>query len=176
MSKPILVKNFISNDEQKLLSTMGKIFLRSNKHHFDHQNGAAIATYSMTVTEALLVNKLKLMREKTGKKLVPSNSFSRIYTKYCFLGKHTDRPTCEYSVTVFIDSCRTYEWPLYIDGVPYHLEPGDAIIYEGCNYEHWREEFLGDWHFQCFLHYVDEEGPYSDHVYDKRKTLGDSKW
>jgi hypothetical protein len=28
----------------------------------------------------------------------------------------------------------------------------------GCEIEHWREEFKGDWHAQTFLHYVDKNG------------------
>jgi hypothetical protein len=45
-----------------------------------------------------------------------------------------------------------YEWNRI------NLEPGDAAIYSGCEIEHWREEFKGDWHAQTFLHYVDKNG------------------
>jgi hypothetical protein len=33
------------------------------------------------------------------------------------------------------------------------LEPGDMLIYSGCDLEHWREEFKGKNCGQVFLHY-----------------------
>mgnify|MGYP003665489375 FL=1 len=128
----------------------------------------------MYATEALLEIKKEIVEKKINKNLLSTYSYGRIYTKYDDLKKHRDRPECEYSVTVCIDSCGTYDWPIYMDGERYHLKPGDGIIYKGCNFWHWREEFLGDWQYQCFLHYVDKNGPYHKHVNDRRKVLGDN--
>jgi len=175
MKEPIIIDKFLQEDERKLLSTMSKIFIRSNKHFFDDQDGACISSYGVPVIEALLINRLRLVRELTKKNLEPANSFFRIYNKYSFLKEHTDRPSCEYSVTVFIDSCGTYDWPIKMDGKNYSLKPGQAILYKGCDWKHSRAEFLGDWHFQAFLHFVDMDGKFADHIYDKRKVLGDSK-
>lgn len=174
MNSPIVIKNFLSKDEKNLLSETGKIFLRSNKRWFEPL-GASPYYYSMYVTEAILKLKKKTIEEKLNKELLPTYSFSRIYTKYDELKKHTDRPECEYSVTVFVDSCGTYDWPIYMDNKAYHLSPGDAVIYKGCDFLHWREEFLGDWHYQIFLHYVDKKGQYSNHIRDKRKAFGDRR-
>ena len=44
--------------------------------------------------------------------------------------------------------------------------PGDAVVYKGCDIEHSRREFEGEEYIQVFLHYVDIDGPYKDHVYD----------
>ena len=33
------------------------------------------------------------------------------------------------------------------------LDPGDMLIYSGCDLEHWREEFKGKNCGQVFLHY-----------------------
>ena len=41
------------------------------------------------------------------------------------------------------------------------MEPGDGVIYRGCEVEHWREAFNapeGAWQTQVFLHYVDKNG------------------
>ena len=108
----------------------------------------------------------------TGFKLTPTYSYSRIYDRGAILGRHTDRPACEISVTVSIDSCKTFEWPIYLDGEKILLDPGDAVIYKGCDLWHWRDEFLGDWHHQCFLHYVNAEGPHKEWALDKRRILG----
>jgi hypothetical protein len=94
-----------------------------------------------------------------------------MYTKFADLKKHKDRPSCEISVTVMIDSDGT-NWPIFIDGTKIDLEPGDAAIYLGCEVEHWRETFDGDWHAQAFLHYVDQDGPNKDYKFDKHRGLG----
>ena len=38
------------------------------------------------------------------------------------------------------------------------LEPGDAMIYKGCDIEHWREPFHGVACAQVFYHYTDVNG------------------
>jgi hypothetical protein len=55
------------------------------------------------------------------------------------------------------------------------MEPGDAAIYLGCEVEHWREEFKGDWHAQTFLHYVDKNGLNKEWFKDKRLIYGSQK-
>ena len=62
-----------------------------------------------------------------------------------------------------------------MDGKELNLNPGDAAIYLGCEVEHWREEFKGDWHSQVFLHYVDKNGPYASHIADGRSFWGVGK-
>ena len=62
-----------------------------------------------------------------------------------------------------------------MDGTPLTLNVGDAAIYLGCEVEHWREEFKGDYQFQAFLHYVDKEGKNTEHYMDKRKYWGVKK-
>ena len=44
------------------------------------------------------------MEKETNKKLFPTYSFWRMYTKYNYLAEHDDRPSCEISVTVNIDA------------------------------------------------------------------------
>jgi hypothetical protein len=60
------------------------------------------------------------------------------------------------------------EWPIFMNNNPIHMNPGDACIYLGCDLVHYREHFKGDWHAQCFLHYVDQNGPHKDHKYDQK--------
>jgi hypothetical protein len=59
-----------------------------------------------------------------------------------------------------------------MDGAEINMEPGDAAIYLGCEVEHWREEFKGDWHAQTFLHYVDKNGLNKEWARDKRILYG----
>jgi hypothetical protein len=94
-----------------------------------------------------------------------------MYTLNADLKKHTDRESCEISVTVMIGSDGT-KWPIYMNGTEINMEPGDAAIYLGCEVEHWREEFKGDWQAQTFLHYVDKNGVNKEWFKDKRPLWG----
>ena len=44
-------------------------------------------------------------------------------------------------------------------GVKVELEPGDMLIYSGCDLEHWREPFEGNNNAQVFLHYNNKSEP-----------------
>ena len=58
-------------------------------------------------------------------------------------------------------------------GIKISLNPGDMLIYSGCELEHWREPFQGNLCGQVFLHYNHANGPYAKtNLYDKRPMLG----
>ena len=72
-------------------------------------------------------------------------------------------------------------WPIYLDptgntgraGIEINLEPGDMLIYSGCDLEHWREEFKGKNCAQVFLHYNKSSSKTAKENYlDKRPLLG----
>jgi len=167
------IKNFLTKEEIDLLSGYCEIKHRLNQDKFDtvQSNVFDTAFYNDILMDSLLLQKQKIMEEATGKKLLPTYSFWRCYTKYAVLTKHKDRPSCEISVTVFIDG-KGPSWPIYVEGTEIHLEPGDAVIYLGCELLHWREEFLGDYQFQTFLHYVDAEGSNKEWFRDKKIYWG----
>jgi len=70
-----------------------------------------------------------------------------------------------------IDSDKT-DWPIIIDGKSFLLKRGDALIYKGCEFTHSRDEFMGDYHMQAFLHYVNKKGPNKEWFIDKRQMFG----
>ena len=74
-----------------------------------------------------------------------------------------------------------YAWPIWLDntgganeeGKPVVMNPGDMLVYRGCDIEHWREPFLGNNHAQVFLHFNDKQGPLGDNCqFDARPSLG----
>lgn len=168
-----IIKNFLKEEERQLLLRYCTIQHRLNYNNFDDIQSQNFDTYFYgdKVMEALMVSKIKLMEKETGRELLPTYAFYRTYTKLATLKKHTDRPSCEISVTVNIDSDGT-DWPIFMDGTPLHLDKGDAGIYLGCEVSHWREEFQGDYQHQAFLHYVDKDGPNKEYHMDKRKYFG----
>jgi len=166
------IKNFISKDEVELLNNYSIIKHRANTMDFDFRQNPVGDTYFIydAAAEALLFKKKEFMEKETGLKLWPSYSYWRLYTYSSDLKDHTDRPSCEISVTVMLGSDGT-PWPIYMGDTPIELEPGDACIYLGCEINHRREEFEGDWHSQVFLHYVDKNGPYADKTFDGRPII-----
>lgn len=112
--------------------------------------------------------------------LLPTYCFLRKYLKGEQLKKHKDRTACEYSVTLNIET--NTRWPLNFqldennvyEG--YTTSPGDAILYKGCEYTHWRRPLEEGFQNQLFLHYVDANGPHACQHKDvmmKRGVKGD---
>jgi hypothetical protein len=147
--------------------------------------------YGDFAMETLLKDLLNLIEEETGLKLIPTYSFARIYEKGSILKRHKDRPSCEISTTLNLGGD---PWPIFIDptgannvlsekynivkknapsGIQIDLEPGDMLVYSGCELEHWREEFKGNICAQVFLHYNNKEGLFKDNnLFDNRPLLG----
>jgi len=122
---------------------------------------------------ALLCEKTAYMNKLVEEKLLPTYTYARLYKNNAELIKHTDRPSCEVSVTIHLGSDGT-SWPICFtkpDGsiVSKDLKPGEAVIYLGCVSEHWRENaFTGQEYGQVFLHYVRSEGKYANYCFDRR--------
>ena len=107
--------------------------------------------------------------------MTPTYSFARIYYNGAILEPHTDRSSCEYSSTLCIHS--TDIWDFYIKDKSgkenaLKLYPGDMCVYSGCELEHWRKPYKGEMQMQCFLHYVNLQGPHAEYKYDKRHMMG----
>lgn len=163
-----IIKNFLTKEETELAKKYMIIKHNNNRVDFDfvQNNNSDTIFYKDPLGEALLLNKKELMEKETNLSLFPTYSFTRLYTYNSELKPHKDRPSCEISVTVMLGSDGT-EWPIYMEEKPINMSPGDACIYLGCELQHYRKNFTGDWHAQCFLHYVDQNGPFADYKYDK---------
>jgi len=173
------IENFLSESEVELLATYCRLRSRFPSRgnifwdNFDQSDPAGNFKFNFgkdTIMESLLLLKQKKVEEILGEELWPTYSFWRPYFLGNSLPKHKDRPSCEVSISVCIE--KDIDWPLYIDGEPVDLEPGDGVLYAGIDYEHYREKFKGDYHAQCFLHYVRKNGLYKDFKYDKRLFIG----
>ena len=157
----------------------------------DKQVPGSYAKYSDRLMEVLLVKTIDTMQKKTGLKLVPTYSYTRLYRTGNILNRHKDRPSCEISTTLCLGGDH---WPIYLDptgentvideykgiikpgapvGVEVNLKPGDMLIYSGCELEHWRKPFEGKLCGQVFLHYNHADGQFAkSNLYDKRPLLG----
>jgi hypothetical protein len=131
--------------------------------------------YGDPLTDGLLLKLQPAIEQATGLSLYPTYSYVRLYKNGDALTKHTDRESCEISVTLCLGMKPDAPWPIHVEG-PHgssgiELNPGDALLYRGIECAHWRTAYQGDQLGQLFLHYVDQQGPYAEWKFDRRPSL-----
>jgi len=140
--------------------------------------------YGDTLMDSLLISSLNQMEQYTGMSLVPTYSYWRFYQLGDVLKKHRDRNSCEISATLCLGynaenmKDLNYSWPICVestldpskDFTEINLEPGDMIIYKGCELLHWRDAYQGLNHAQVFLHYNRKDNP-NNNILDGRSIL-----
>lgn len=131
--------------------------------------------YGDTFIESLMQYYTSKISEVAGKELTPTYTYLRYYEKGQWLIKHTDRASCQYSITLplFIYDQNEDPWEIFVEGSPVKLNVGDILVYKGCEALHWREPYQGTFQVQAHLHYVDIKDPaYRDYQFDKRICVG----
>lgn len=171
------VKNFLDKNTCELLfnyfkySSHLRFLNRRNNAETDPQVPTCLGVfYGSPVNDTLLLQCLPKMESLTGLKLYPTYSYGRYHHAGDELSSHTDRPSCEISVTIKLGDTGETNWPIYMDGNKIELQTGDAVIYRGTKIPHWREKLQAPASYrmaQLFLHYVDKDGPNSKFKYDK---------
>ena len=134
------------------------------------------AVHGMPASDELLEMLTPVISKASGRNLIPTYSYARMYVNGETLPKHTDRPACQYSVTLCLGMDGD-PWPIFMSkteegvGGSASLNVGDGVLYLGMDMHHWREPFEGQWQAQVFLHWVDADGPHADQKYDGRLAL-----
>lgn len=104
-----------------------------------------------------------------GEELLPTYSYARLYSNEDILEPHTDRPACEISITIQLGRSHHYAWPIYMGNQRFDLGEGDAVLYKGCEVQHWRKKCQGPENYysgQLFMHFVRKNGEYSKEAKD----------
>ena len=144
----------------------------------DEQVPNTYSHYGDVVMETLLEKLQPRIEAESELKLYPTYSYARIYKKGDVLHRHTDRYSCEVSSTMNLGGD---PWELFIDptggtgksGKAILMEPGDLVMYRGCDLEHWRKKFEGENCGQVFFHYNDTSAKEAnENKYDTRPFLG----
>tara|TARA_Y100001938_G_C7967986_1_gene367835 strand:- start:188 stop:820 length:633 start_codon:yes stop_codon:yes gene_type:complete len=163
----IIINNFLSKENALELGLDFINYTKTldEKDKGDTQVPKAFSVHCPKNGQDILYKKCDEVSNIVGCKLLPTYSYARVYEKENFLPIHKDRPACEVSLTVHLNGDTS--WPFYIinpQGLPIELDlqPGDAVIYLGCVSHHWRLKYTGDKYAQVFLHYVREDGVYSE--------------
>ncbi len=127
--------------------------------------------------------RLKL-EEAIGKKLYNTYYYDRFYNPGQALTNHADRPACEISVTVHISSNIITPWPIWIKTPDTYddakkrtfvlkkgenrsviLNPGDGMIYKGCERPHWRDPMPTEYRRTWYGKKIEKEGLYYHQVF-----------
>ena len=125
----------------------------------------------LLVLHTLLTSKVEEITGNT--KLYPTYYYGRTYLRGADMFAHKDRGACQNSLTMNLGQSHTFPFCIEKENGEYEeidLQPGDAVIYRGCEWNHYRPVFEGDWYTQIFLHWVDGSPKNNEYRYE---NLGD---
>ena len=149
--------------------------LGSLQGHWDPERGRVLCCYAPPSCTFVMKRIQPVLEELLGEELIPSYWFSTTYHKGGWMNCHTDRPSCEVSVTMNI--CGDAPWPIKLKDLTGKRREvvtpvGDGLAYLGTIVEHWRSPLRtheNDRFMQLFLHFVRKNGQYVDYAYDKNE-------
>ena len=178
VQKYVHLPEFLDKDNCAQLTEELKKLVAQKATVKDEQCPKSEAVHGAQVFDSLLVQLLPHFEVASGKKLLPTYSYARLYAPGDELKNHTDRESCEISATITL-GFEGDAWPIYMgddmeksNASRIEMQVGDAVLYRGMDKHHWREVYTeGKWQAQVFLHYVDADGPHKEWVFDKRGKL-----
>ncbi len=129
-----------------------------------------------------------VMETLTGRELLPTYDYFRIYREGDTCRVHSDRYACEHSLSLTIGYSDHKSWNLEIGSTrdpqpsaavdegfgdkPFSsiaMQVGDAVLYQGVHHRHGRvTPNPNRWSAHLFLHWVDRHGPYRDQAFEGR--------
>lgn len=99
-------------------------------------------------------------KENFGETAIPSYWK---WAKYCpmfgnpNIPPHIDINACTYTIDLQLNG--NIEWEIYVEGKPYTMKNGDALLYLGSDQMHWRPQFpnksFSSFLEMCFLHFTE---------------------
>lgn len=130
------------------------------------------------------------MSQLTGKDLLPTYNYFRIYREGDVCRVHSDRESCEHSLSLTLAYSDGKSWDLGLghdridepgdiaddfEGKGFTnlpMQPGDAVLYQGVRYRHGRvDPNPNRWSAHLFLHWVDRDGPFADFAFDREEPI-----
>ena len=128
-----------------------------------------------------------IVSEIVGKDLLPTYDYFRIYREGDICRVHSDRLSCEHSLSLTLDYSDGEAWELQMEKTrsdpsarvdedfgpsqfaSIAMEVGDAVLYQGVHHRHGRTRPNPNaWSAHLFLHWVDRDGPYRDEAFDRQ--------
>jgi hypothetical protein len=175
----VVLRSCVKNPELSLLYRYARKRAQIGTMFLDGTSSGAWSAPGDYFMDGLLMDLLPVAEKVSRAQLFPTYSYFRVYSRGDVLDKHTDRPSCEISLSLCLGYEAERPWPLLVEGPAgmssIELAPGDALLYRGIECPHWREAMDGEHTAQVFLHYVDQNGPYAEWKYEKRPALSFKK-
>jgi predicted 2-oxoglutarate/Fe(II)-dependent dioxygenase YbiX len=167
----LYIPNFISTDHANHLYNKFVNFCIEEQLPGDPQAENSHAVYNYIDFLELLCERTPQITHFLGEPVLPTYTYARVYKEGSDLKIHKDRDACEISLTLHLAG--DAEWPIYIkkpngEEISLNLKSGDAMMYLGCDAEHWREQFQGSEYVQVFLHYVKSRGDRNYAFFDNK--------
>lgn len=127
------------------------------------------------------------MIQVTGRELLPTYAYFRIYQQGDICRVHSDRQSCEHSLSLTVAYADDKPWALSVAKQPVArpedrvrddfeedtfgsvaMAPGDGVAYQGTHHRHGRvDPNPNRWSAHLFLHWIDRHGRYADHAFDR---------
>ena len=147
--------------------------LGSLQGHWDPERGRVLTCYAPPSCTYIMWRMKPILEDLLGEELLPTYWFSTTYHKGGWMNCHTDRPSCEVSVTMNI--CGDAPWPIKLKdktgkNISAVTPVGHGVAYLGTEVEHWRSPLRthdNDRFMQLFLHFVRKNGQYADYAFDR---------
>jgi predicted 2-oxoglutarate/Fe(II)-dependent dioxygenase YbiX len=171
----LIIPNFISSYRASVLAKEFQIYCEENNLIGDEQIPSSHSKYNYISFLELLCEKTPEVSEILEETVLPTYTYSRVYKNSSILKKHTDRDSCEISLTLHLGGDKP--WLIWIktpkgENRSVELNPGDAMMYLGKSAEHWREKYDGEEYTQVFLHYVRSRGECAYTYFDTEEHKG----
>lgn len=173
----VQVSEFINQDTIRTISQYFENKIVRGEWTESNEPTSRLSYYADPLIEVLLLDCKEAVEAICGKELIPTYSYARVYQPGEQLEPHLDRPSCEVSVTVNVANNGEIS-PIYMKYADnpeskHILNPGDAVIYKGCDAVHWRYPMKpNQLNVQFMMHYVDKNGPYTAYEKDTRPRYG----
>ena len=171
----VKVNNIISPKSSEKFSKKILSLIKNERPVFSKEIGWSWGLYKPPFLEEVSREIKPLMEEISEVKLLSTYWFTTIYTNNSYLNIHTDRPSCEFSLSLNLKS--DIDWPLFFkdrNNVEHEFitEVGSGIAYLGCQRPHWRLPLISEnkqLFIQTFFHYVNADGPYKSFENDHNR-------
>jgi len=169
----LIIPNFISAYRSNKLREEFLRFSEDNCLTTDNQYSNSRGFYNYISFLEILCEKTPKVSEVLEETVLPTYAYSRICENGSTVNPHIDGDACEISLILHLGGDNPWKTCIKTSsGQDQYiiLNPGDAMIYLGCEKNYWREKYKGNEYVEVSLHYVRSRGDKFYAYFDKAVT------
>lgn len=173
------IKNFLELDFVEFIQDYFIIKTNVNIDCSDGENDLSKHFhYSDMLIETILINAKESISNFVGLDLMPTYTYSGLYTKGDDIFVHKNKKTEHIECLLFLGSSSKKD-KIFLsensDGSDFIVEelmPGDLLVFDGYKYWHWMESLEDVWAIRSFLYFIENKEENQNLIYDGRPYLG----